>query len=322
MKKLLNLKNFPEELKALPQWVVRKQKVPFNANNMKCASTTDSSTWSDFQTAVNACEKYNTDGLGFVFAEGQDYVGIDVDTCFDPSTGEISEGGLKIIEMFDSYTELSPSGYGVHIFIKADPNFKLPFHKHSMKPNGIERYENKNGVRMKKEPEIELYNCGRYFTVTGNIFGEIKPLSERTEALKKFYSMYHDRKKIEPRSVSIPTHDLSLDDDEVLERAMNSSNGLQFRELYYGNISGYASHSNADQALCSFLAFWCQGDKCQMDRIFRSSALMRSKWDEMRGHETYGAFTIDNAVRTSRNFYDPAKYTKKYYKQYKENKNA
>ncbi|MGN0475681.1 MAG: hypothetical protein ACI4IJ_11380, partial [Acutalibacteraceae bacterium] len=216
----------------------------------------------------------------------------------------------KIIEMFDSYTELSPSGYGVHIYIKADPDFKLPFHKHSMKPNGIERHEMKNGVLVKKEPEIELYNCGRYFTVTGNIFGEIKPLAERTETLKKFYSMYPDKKKVKPRSAPIPTFNLSLDDNEIIERAGNAVNGRRFTELYHGDISGYASHSNADKALCDFLSFWCQGDKVQMDRIFRSSGLMRRKWDEIHGHATYGEITINKAVDTCRNFYDPAKYRK------------
>lgn len=308
--KLSDLENFPEELKALPQWVVHKRKVPYNANNMKCASSTDSSTWSDFHTSLSACEQYNMDGIGFVFYEGQGYIGIDVDTCIAPSTSKISEGGLKIIDMFDSYTELSPSGYGVHIYIKATPDFKLPFHKHSMKPNGIERHEIKNGILVKKEPEIELYNCGRYFTVTGNIFGEIKPLAERTEALKKFYSMYPDKKKFEPHSAPPPTYDLSLNDDEIIERAANSVNGRRFTELYHGDISGYTSHSNADEALCGFLSFWCQGDKYQMDRIFRSSGLMRKKWDEMHGHSTYGEITIDKAIRTCRNFYDPAKYNK------------
>ena len=78
--KLSDLENFPEELKALPQWVVHKLKVPYNANNMKCASSTDSSTWSDFQTSLSACEQHNMNGIGFVFVEGQGYVGIDVDT--------------------------------------------------------------------------------------------------------------------------------------------------------------------------------------------------------------------------------------------------
>lgn len=55
---LLQLKNFPEGLKALPQWVVCKKKAPFDANNMKCASTTDRSSWSDLQTALAACAQY------------------------------------------------------------------------------------------------------------------------------------------------------------------------------------------------------------------------------------------------------------------------
>ena len=42
-----------------------------------------------------------------------------------------------------------------------------------------------------------------------------------------------------------------------------------------------------------------------MDRIFRSSDLIRQKWDELRGSKTYGQISIDKAIADCKNVYDP-----------------
>lgn len=72
-------------------------------------------------------------------------------------------------------------------------------------------------------------------------------------------------------------------------------------------------HSAADMALCSHLAFWLGGDAGRVDRVFRSSGLMREKWDSRRGGTTYGAQTVDRAVAGCSEFYRPRR---------KRNKNA
>lgn len=117
---LITLNQFPSELLSLNQWVVHKNKVPINAFTLTNASTTNPSTWSDSDTALNACQTHQMDGVGFVFAHGQGYVGIDIDTCIDPATNQISDEAREIVEMFDTYTEISPSGYGLHMFIKVE----------------------------------------------------------------------------------------------------------------------------------------------------------------------------------------------------------
>ena len=53
---------------------------------------------------------------------------------------------------------------------------------------------------------------------------------------------------------------------------------------------------------CSPLAFYTK-DAAQIDRLFRRSGLMRAKWDEQHGEQTYGATTIAKAL---------AKVTKQY----------
>jgi len=74
-----------------------------------------------------------------------------------------------------------------------------------------------------------------------------------------------------------------------------------------GNTVGYDSQSEADMALCCLLAFWTGGDRTQMDHLFRQSGLLREKWDEVHYADgsTYGEKTIERAIATTSEFYDP-----------------
>ena len=84
--------------------------------------------------------------------------------------------------------------------------------------------------------------------------------------------------------------------EQILDKAMNAKNGKQFSQLWSGDYEGYfanrnvsdKSQSEADAALCSMLAYWCNNDKALIDQLFRESGLMRPKWDEKRGTMTYG----------------------------------
>jgi len=101
--------------------------------------------------------------------------------------------------------------------------------------------------------------------------------------------------------------DVDLDDDDLLEKARTASNGEKFEQLWNGNTVGYDSHSEADMALCCLLAFWTGGDPMQMDHLFRQSGLHREKWDEVHYADgsTYGKKTIERAIATTSEFYDP-----------------
>ena len=89
----------------------------------------------------------------------------------------------------------------------------------------------------------------------------------------------------------------SLDDKAVIEKAMQSATGEKFKRLLSGDIAGYPSQSEADQAFCNMLAFWAQGNFSQIDRIFRGSGLYRKKWDRKQSGTTYGAITINKAIK-------------------------
>jgi putative DNA primase/helicase len=138
------LENIPEELRQRPQWVVHKEKVPYIAGGVGRASSTDSLTWRTFEEAVQALQTGRYDGIGFVFSSGDPFAGVDLDNCRDPETGELEEWAQKTIKVLDGYTEVSPSGTGVHIIVRGKA------------PN-------------KKRGQVEAYSSERFFTVTGEM---------------------------------------------------------------------------------------------------------------------------------------------------------
>jgi putative DNA primase/helicase len=97
-------------------------KVPIDPHTGGRASSTNRRTWSNYAIAVDALERLRLDGIGFVFSANDPYVGIDLDNCRNPETGEIAPRALQIMRLLNSFTEISPSGRGLHIFVRG----KLP----------------------------------------------------------------------------------------------------------------------------------------------------------------------------------------------------
>lgn len=142
----MNLKNIPIELQKLNQWVCTKgdSKIPRNATKPFPASSTNPSTWSSFETAINAVADDKYDYVGFVFNDNG-IVGIDIDDGYDKD-GFLSEIAVDIIGTCKSYTEKSKSGRGFHILLKGT----LPF-------------KGKNNLK-----GVEIYKAARYFIMTGD----------------------------------------------------------------------------------------------------------------------------------------------------------
>ena len=93
--------------------------------------------------------------------------------------------------------------------------------------------------------------------------------------------------------------------EQLLQLAKSSKNGAAFTALWNGALEGYSSPSEADLALCSYLAFWTGRDASKMDTMFRQSGLMRDKWDRQQSGTTYGAITIQKAIEHCREIYTP-----------------
>ena len=292
--------NVPNELKTLKRWVCFKvegmengktTKRPYNAINGKMAKVNDDLTWSTFDIALAGCVKYNCHGIGFILGCG--IFGIDLDNHADEngvvpmSDEEFQEFSKEFIETLDSYTELSQSGKGIHIICQG----KLP-------------------VGSRRKGCVEMYDNGRFFAFTGNAIRNI-PIMNREEEIKPLWEKYlnvkQDTYEIKPTRTYNPQYrqELKLSDEEIINTALNSKNGGEFYRYYHdGDISANGNDaSSADMSFCHMLAFWCNSDKQQMDRIFRNSALFRDKWDELRGDRTYGEITLDEAIRCARNGY-------------------
>jgi hypothetical protein len=146
--------NVPHELKTgSDSWVCCDEfKVPLVATAsgaIYAASSTDESTWRDYETAYGAWleNEWSFAGLGRVFRTGEELVGIDIDKCIDETTGEVTPWALEIIETLNSYSEISPSGRGIKVWVYA-PSVN----------------------RAHVKPGLEIYPHRRYFTVTGKRF--------------------------------------------------------------------------------------------------------------------------------------------------------
>lgn len=153
--------NIPAELKTFPNWLIwrlvdrpgqpKPAKMPLNPRTGQAASPTNSADWGTFDEAVAVVERYQAAGIGFVLDEKTKAAGIiviDIDGCRDAETGELTAEALDIVEQFRSYTEISQSGKGLHIFLKAD---------------GAE-----DGRRC---GPYEVYSNKRYVAITGWLFG-------------------------------------------------------------------------------------------------------------------------------------------------------
>jgi primase-polymerase (primpol)-like protein len=223
------------------------------------------------------------DGVGVVLHEENDLVGIDIDNAFDADAGDIEEWALNLVSTVDSYAEVSPSRSGLHILARGELD---------------EEFQNRND-----ELGLEMYDADRYFTFTGRTLRECPvEIEQRGDVVRDFQRAWLDEDESESITdhVEVPNQDVELTDDDeaIIQKASTSDE--DFRRLYNGDTSIKGSdHSRADFSLCCKLAYWCKSDAKQMDRIFRKSGLMRQKWDEDRGSQTYGEMTIKEAIRVN-----------------------
>lgn len=281
----------PQELKALPNWICwdavpdekrgKIKKVPINALTGGGAMSNNPSTWCDFDTAVRASEKHS--GIGFMFG-GCPYFGVDIDGKEEEleayQRGENGNIISEFISTLQSYTEISQSGKGIHIICRGT----LP-------------------KRGRRKGSVEMYEDGRFFVMTGNSCSEYAGISDCTESIKPLHEKYIGGGR-EPQAKVRPAVSLSSADD-IVKAAAGAKNGGKFVALYGGDTAGYTSSSEADMALCSILAFWTGCDASKMDVIFRSSGLMREKWDRPQSGSTYGALTIQKAIAECSQVYSP-----------------
>jgi len=323
--------NIPQELKSRKTWVnwfyyrrgknqqITKPPIRFENGELRFAQIDNPKHFVSYEEGLShANEKI---GIGFVLTEPDPFVAIDVDHCFH--NGELTQEAEEIVKLFNSYTEISPSGEGLRVFIKANE-----------KPTAG---GNRKGY-------FEQYSKDRYVTVTGNLTThEIKEIQFRDEELKTYISKFTSNKKSmqekgnlqhassaennpqkkellnlqtqesfpqqknsikgedmkKNSNTTAPSSSVKLTDEQIIKKASKKS---KFLDLWTGATSNPDESSN-DFSLLLELAFWTGKDPQQMERLFRRSELMRPKWDEKRGDTTYGQRSIQRAIEEAKTVY-------------------
>lgn len=293
----MNYAMMPSNISNLLSWILWKlekregkyTKTPYQKNG-KMAKVNDKNTWDRLNNIIN---KDGFSGIGFVFNMDHNIIGIDIDHCIE--NGKINDEAEYWIKRFNSYTEISQSGTGIHILVEMD--------KQELKKYVQETYGTETGLKRKLG---ECYFTGRYFAMTGNIFNNLNQIkSTKLSYIKDFLEyITQDSKpieKIEPANIK-NTGISTLADSEIISLATKYNNNFQY--LY--NEMGQKGNSEGDQSLINILAFYTK-DAGQIKRMMLNSSRMRAKFTK---HPTYLNRSIQKGLQIVTAKYDPESYKK------------
>ncbi len=255
----------PDEMKERPNWVVVKtwwnadkgkyNKRPVNCNSDKgeYAESDNPETWTTFDNALKYLKEKGGTTVAYAL-DGKDNIScIDLDRCYDEN-GQPSALAKEVLSKCGkTYIEKSVSGNGLHIFGKT---------------SGMD-------IRtFSKDGDLEFYQKEHFIAMTGDGTGYSRLESFDTPEMKELLSRKCEKRE-EWKGVCKGVNGLStMTDRDVVEKASNAKNGDKFKRLYAGEDL-QNNHSNSDMSLMNLLAYWCNGDKEQMLRIFATSGLFR-----------------------------------------------
>jgi len=275
--------SIPDEMKALKNWVlwkytdrknsngeIKKTKEPYQVNGKK-AESDNPDTWESIENVIKTLKRYpdKYNGIGFMFSKDSGIMGLDFDHIRDPVNGKWDTEAIEEIKSLNSYAELSPSGTGAHVICYA----------------GIPGKHRREGPR-------EMYEAGRYFTVTGDhIEGTYNKIGYSQGAVKALYHKWFDHRGEEEGKLgkqpenkgnkenSSTEKKKDMNKQELLRKA--SDKGEKFTDLFFKGHQtcikkyNYPSDSEVDQALFTLLAS-ITTDAELIKEVFKESALYRS----------------------------------------------
>jgi putative DNA primase/helicase len=192
-------------------------------------------------------------GIGYEFDGGGNLYGVDVDHVIGED-GTLTPGAAEIVGKLGAYAEVSPSGNGLRLFVFA-PDADITRHR-------------------KQDGFVEIYGEARYFTVTGNVLGGVKPIETRTAELPavhdKFLLPETSRQTVTHAPVMIP----SAEQDKFLRTGLERDK--VFQALWNGQRRN-GNESADDQALMNKLAYWRNADPDAMIRAFLTRPYFQQK---------------------------------------------
>ena len=239
----VQLENIPDELKARPQWVTWKNengtKVPYNSRTGRKASSADPATWATYQETHDAQRRRHHTGIGYVFSPDDPYTGIDLDDCINEA-GQIETWAQDIIDTMASYSEVSPSGTGVKLWVKGSISKNV------------------------KTKQIEIYSQTQYFTVTGqqlagtpstirSVNGELTKLCEslRPAPRPKIESTYTTPEATVDADHARRYALAALRDESAIMRAAGDGERHNQRLKSAYALAGYIPHITEDEITAS-----------------------------------------------------------------------
>lgn len=272
---------FPAEIKAFPQWAIAdhdKKPLVWDADigRLMAADVTDPDMLMTFENAMACAAHYGKPHIGFVLTNDDPFTCIDLDVKNatnepDPkkhTTPEQLHRFEQIMTTFDTYTEVSRSGLGVHLWLRGN----------------IGKGRRRDGV--------EVYSAERFIICTGKPVYN-KPVAERNDYLTMLVNEIDLQRKT--YEIDLVEKDPVEDDATIHQRALEADNGDKYAQLFNGEWvnMGFPSQSEADLALISMYAFYTESNE-QCRRLFRYSALgKREKANKNNVH-------IDRCLRMCR----------------------
>ena len=273
--------NVPDILKQQSQWVVwgvpgEFPKAPFNPHSLLKLKTVPAKsgiaeTWGTFGDAEKCVKQGLARGIGYEFA-GQGIYGVDLDGVL--IDGIISTKADEIVKELASFTEISPSGKGLHIFVTAD-NLNLTRHR---KQGGF----------------VEIYGNARYFTVTGNIFGGYDRIAYNPCKLQWLHDQYLLPEQLKA-AAPICSVESARSAPDYLRRGLQKD--LVLLACWYGEHRR-GDESASDLALLNKLAYWCNGNPGAMTAAFLRSPYYSQK-DEAHQKKCSRADYLPNTIKTA-----------------------
>jgi hypothetical protein len=292
------LPKFPQALKDKPAWVLWKlasvngkiTKVPYKLDFKNAAASTRPEDWSDYKSVA---EKIISEGgitekqgIGRVVQKSERVVGIDLDGCRDFETGAIAQWAEDLVEITNSYCEVTPSQTGIRIWVRG------------ALPEGDRVFNLDPSVGYGSKVKIEIFVDSRYFTVTGQSIYDA-PLAERD--LAEAYELIHAIRRKHPApkkskaSATAVTADATQTTSVQIEKLGQFETG-KYDIFMQGTITSrepfviennlgrltYPSQSEADYAFATVLAYRHKGDREKMSADFHASKLYRpEKWNRL-----------------------------------------
>ena len=352
--------NLPKELESLARkkvwvcypliWNPKKHngvggydKPPINPRTLWNAYTNDPDTLGTFEEAAarigqtarvrvkghDGAVTCKVEGVGIALS-GTGLVGLDYDNVANESTRRMTRDAFRIMSTLQSYTELSPSGLGLHTVF------------YGVIPDNVKRVASgQPDIFGTRKGEFQIFDSG-YITITGKTvggYGLRNGMGEMMELFREFFPVIHETEDPAPAAPSEPARHHATDpadkytrwleeagalsDGDLLERIYKSGGlGQKVKRLFSGDLSDYGNdQSRADQALCTYLYGFTK-DRERTKRLFISSDLYREPGRKSGKSKNYLTLTLNKAEHRSLNLTGFIEYTADERREYAKQKQA